>query len=227
MDLSQVQAVRLADGRWRCRDAHLRCRPGLGELRQAIGRQQRVRLLLHRRRSPWILIVGVGVIALLLARGTIKRDSAPWPLILLAREPGLATLLMLLRLDPRTVGEAGRDRPRSGCRDVRRVHRRPRSALVGAFLNFTASGRQPGRPHRHGQAEGRVRWRPQRGAAATSSADRRRPVTPAGAADGATAASRRAPDHLRHRRRHPDRRVDAWLRASRRSPPSARRPRSG
>lgn len=44
---------------------------------------------------PWILIVGTGVVAFLLAGGILKRGSTPWPLVLLAAT-GLGTVLNLL-----------------------------------------------------------------------------------------------------------------------------------
>lgn len=46
---------------------------------------------------PWLLIVGVGVVSVLLAIGTIKPGTTPWPLILLGAS-GLAALLVVIRL---------------------------------------------------------------------------------------------------------------------------------
>ena len=46
---------------------------------------------------PWILIIATGVITFLLANGTMKQGSLPWPLIMLAAT-GLAALLLLIRL---------------------------------------------------------------------------------------------------------------------------------
>jgi hypothetical protein len=45
----------------------------------------------------WILVVAGGVVALLLALGTMKSDGLPWPLVLVLTS-GLSALLMLLRL---------------------------------------------------------------------------------------------------------------------------------
>lgn len=44
---------------------------------------------------PWILIVGAGVLAFLLAAGILKRGTTPWPLVLLGAT-GLGTLLNLI-----------------------------------------------------------------------------------------------------------------------------------
>lgn len=46
---------------------------------------------------PWLMLVGVGVIAALAALGKLPESSTPWPLVLLGLA-GLATLLVLLRL---------------------------------------------------------------------------------------------------------------------------------
>ena len=46
---------------------------------------------------PWIIIIATGVITFLLANGTMKAGSLPWPLIMLAAT-GLAALLLLIRL---------------------------------------------------------------------------------------------------------------------------------
>ncbi len=46
---------------------------------------------------PWLLIVGVGVIAFLLVNGTMKAGNTPWSLIMIAAT-GLATLLVLIML---------------------------------------------------------------------------------------------------------------------------------
>jgi hypothetical protein len=45
---------------------------------------------------PWILIVGAGVVTVLVATGTLKAGTTPWPLVLLAAT-ALGTLLVLLR----------------------------------------------------------------------------------------------------------------------------------
>ncbi len=84
----------------------------------------------------WILVVGAGVVAVLVATGTLKRDQAPWSLILLGAT-GLATLLMLLLV------LTGPDK--SGV-DLDRAIGLWLSflativALVGAVMNFTESG---------------------------------------------------------------------------------------
>ena len=44
---------------------------------------------------PWLLVVIVGVLTFLMASGTMKSGSLPWPLIFLAAT-GLATLLVLI-----------------------------------------------------------------------------------------------------------------------------------
>ena len=56
---------------------------------------------------PWILLVGVGVIAFLLAARMMKSSGTPWPLILLAAA-ALATLLVLIRVlfNPHEGGDA-------------------------------------------------------------------------------------------------------------------------
>jgi hypothetical protein len=92
---------------------------------------------------PWLLIIGVGVIAFLLAAGVIKAGSTPWPLILLAMS-ALGTLLVLIRL---AVPDIGEDIP-EGFDDIsigRGIGLIASGiagivSTAGAFMNFTASG---------------------------------------------------------------------------------------
>lgn len=53
---------------------------------------------------PWLLIIGAGVVAFLLAAGTIKAGTRPWPTILLAAT-ALGTVLVALRFLIPTMGE--------------------------------------------------------------------------------------------------------------------------
>jgi hypothetical protein len=46
---------------------------------------------------PWILIIATGVVTFLLATGTMKPGTLPWPLIMLIAT-GLAALLLLIRI---------------------------------------------------------------------------------------------------------------------------------
>lgn len=46
---------------------------------------------------PWILLVGVGLIAFLLATGNLKSGSLPWPLVMVGAT-ALAVLLLLIRV---------------------------------------------------------------------------------------------------------------------------------
>lgn len=46
---------------------------------------------------PWILVIATGVITFLLATGSMKSGTLPWPLIMLIAT-GLAALLLLIRL---------------------------------------------------------------------------------------------------------------------------------
>lgn len=82
----------------------------------------------------YLLVVGSGVVAFLLAGRVLRPDQAPWPLILLAAT-GLATLLMLIRL---LIG--------SGFDGIGRGSGMYLSfiasavALGGAVMNFNGSG---------------------------------------------------------------------------------------
>ena len=46
---------------------------------------------------PWILVIATGVVTFLLATGTMKPGTLPWPLIMLIAT-GLAALLLLIRI---------------------------------------------------------------------------------------------------------------------------------
>ena len=97
----------------------------------------------------YLLVVGAGVVAFLLAGDLINADHVPWPIVLLGAT-GLATLLMLLRLLLGS-GYDGRG-PRVG--HVRRPHRlRRRPRRRGAQLH--GLGRHAQGPHRLRQVDGR------------------------------------------------------------------------
>jgi hypothetical protein len=85
---------------------------------------------------PWLLIVGTGVVAFLLAGGVIKRGGAPWPVILLGAT-ALATLLLLLLLLTGPDDE-GIDLDRAA--GLWLSFLAAVVALVGAVLNFQATG---------------------------------------------------------------------------------------
>ncbi len=85
---------------------------------------------------PWILIVGVGVLAFLLAGGILKRGTAPWPLILLAAA-GLGTLLVLLLV---LMGPEKFDTDLDRGVGLWLSFVAAIVALVGAVLNFQATG---------------------------------------------------------------------------------------
>lgn len=93
---------------------------------------------------PWILIVGAGVVAFLLAGGVIKAANVPWPLILLAAT-ALGTILVLLRFLFPTIGEDTDLLDANGV-DVGRGIGLWLSAIaaivatVGAAMNFRAHG---------------------------------------------------------------------------------------
>lgn len=82
----------------------------------------------------YLLVVGAGVVAFLLAGGLIKADQVPWPIVLLGAT-GLATLLMLLRL---LLG-SGHDGVDRGA-GMFVAFLAAAVALAGAVLNFTSSG---------------------------------------------------------------------------------------
>ena len=88
---------------------------------------------------PWLLVIATGVITLLLATGTMKAGSLPWPLIFLLAT-GLAALLLLIRLIFNPIGC-----PISDCGISRGVgmYLSVISGLVafaGAFMGFKESG---------------------------------------------------------------------------------------
>ena len=71
---------------------------------------------------PWILIIGTAVLTVLLAMGTLKAGSLPWPLIMLAAT-ALAVLLLLHPAALQPARRQGRDRGvrrqrRTWCRHV-------------------------------------------------------------------------------------------------------------
>jgi hypothetical protein len=84
---------------------------------------------------PWILIVGTGVVAALLALDVIKSDSAPWPLILLAAT-AVSLLLLLLRIIFNPGVPDGIDRGTG----MYLAFVAAIVATAGAYMNFTAAG---------------------------------------------------------------------------------------
>ncbi len=89
---------------------------------------------------PWILLIASAVVTFLLVQGTLKKDQLPWPLVLLAAT-GLAALLLLIRFIFNPIsgsGMAGVDVGR-GIGMILSVVAGI-VAVVGAFLNFQASG---------------------------------------------------------------------------------------
>lgn len=89
----------------------------------------------------WLLVVAAGVVAALVALGTVKRDALPWPLVLLGAT-ALATLLMLLRLllgaGSVSAGIYSVDFDRGAGMYLSFIA--TAVALVGAFLGFKESG---------------------------------------------------------------------------------------
>ena len=92
---------------------------------------------------PWILVMGTAVITVLIAIGTIKPGSLPWPLIMLLAT-AVATLLMLIRLLFNPVD--GKDLIEASGGSVGRGIGMWLStlativSLVGAFLGFKEAG---------------------------------------------------------------------------------------
>ena len=85
----------------------------------------------------WILVVGVGVVALLLATGTIKPNGVQWP-ILLVLASAVATLLMLIRVILGAGDEAGFEFDRGSGMYVALIA--AIASLVGAVMAYRASG---------------------------------------------------------------------------------------
>ncbi len=123
----------------------------------------------------WILVVGVGVLALLNQLGKLP-PTQPWPLIFLGAS-GLAAILMVLRilLGARFDG-ADRGIGMYGAVVWTGI------SLAGAIMNFTASGGDRERPQGHEPAQGELRHQQAR---------RRHAATPA-PATSAAAPSRRS-----------------------------------
>lgn len=85
----------------------------------------------------WLLVVAAGVIAFLLAGGTIKPGGPPWSLILVLGT-GLAALLMLIRIIMGGGEESGIDLDRGPGMYVAFIA--AILAVVGAVLNYKATG---------------------------------------------------------------------------------------
>jgi hypothetical protein len=81
----------------------------------------------------WLLVVGAGIIAVLLALDAIKPGTTPWP-VLLVLGTGLATILMFIRL---LLG--GRDDFGRGP-GMWVAFLAAAAACAGAVMNFTQSG---------------------------------------------------------------------------------------
>src|SRR5262245_41368529 len=81
----------------------------------------------------WLLVVGAGIIAVLLALDAIKPGTTPWP-VLLVLGTGLATILMFIRLLLGGREDFGRGPGMWVAFLAAAV------AFAGAFLNFTQSG---------------------------------------------------------------------------------------
>lgn len=81
----------------------------------------------------WLLVVGAGIVAVLLALDAIKPSATPWP-ALLVLGTGLATILMLIRLLLGGREDFGRG-PGMWVSFFAAA-----AAFAGAFMNFTESG---------------------------------------------------------------------------------------
>jgi hypothetical protein len=81
----------------------------------------------------WLLVVGAGIVAVLLALDAIKPGTTPWP-VLLVLGTGLATILMFIRLLLGGRNDFGRG-PGMWVAFLAAA-----AAFAGAFLNFTQSG---------------------------------------------------------------------------------------
>lgn len=91
----------------------------------------------------WILVVGAGVVAFLMAGGFLKRDTAnlPWPLVLLLAT-GLGAVLMLLRLliGGGSEGSGGFEVDLDRSTGMYLSFIAVAVAVVGGVLNFKESG---------------------------------------------------------------------------------------
>jgi hypothetical protein len=92
---------------------------------------------------PWILLIAAAVITVLLALDVLKRDQAPWPIIILAATC-LAALLLVLRLIFNPIEEADiiEDAGGSVGRGIGMILSTIAGvvAAVGGVMNFTANG---------------------------------------------------------------------------------------
>ncbi len=92
---------------------------------------------------PWILLIAAAVITVLLVMDVLKRDQAPWPLIMLIVTV-LAALLLLIRLifNPIEGSDAIEDMGGSVGRGIGMILSVIAGIVsaVGGVLNFTASG---------------------------------------------------------------------------------------
>ena len=92
---------------------------------------------------PWILVIATGVITFLLANGTMKAGTLPWPLIMLAAT-GLAALLLLIRIlfNPLAGSDAVEAFGGSVGRGIGMILSVISGfvAFAGAFLGFKESG---------------------------------------------------------------------------------------
>jgi hypothetical protein len=92
---------------------------------------------------PWILVLATGVVTFLLATGTMKQGTFPWPLVMLIAT-GLAALLLLIRLIFNPLD--GKDAIESFGGEVSRGIGMILSvisglvAFAGAFMGFKESG---------------------------------------------------------------------------------------
>ena len=94
---------------------------------------------------PWILLLGVGIVSLLLALGTLRHDMAPWPLILLIAA-GLATLLNLILVAAGPKLDVGNDRTVNLDRSVFLfiAFLGAVAATAGAVMSYMASRNETG-----------------------------------------------------------------------------------
>jgi hypothetical protein len=92
---------------------------------------------------PWILLIAAAVVTVLLVLDVLKRDQAPWPLILLVATC-LAALLLVIRLvfNPIEGSDMIEDAGGSVGRGIGMILSTIAGivAAVGGVMNFTASG---------------------------------------------------------------------------------------